>query len=217
MAKINLSDVRIKKLTSDIKAKCKKYGIEYKLVKSTNIRSNGSFISGYFDSSNMKLASAAYNKLALEVLTHESCHLDQWAEGHKAFTGTDFQHQSHIIECHYLFDLWLNGIIELDSKLLDLMVERMMDCERDCEKRTVRKLQKYKLTDLVNIDEYCQKSNAYILGYRLIRANRKWFAKGKSPYMIPEVYEMFPKTIKSATYNMPKKIKDVMNQNCFKK
>lgn len=217
MAIIDLKNKNIARLVKDIKAKCKKHGIAFKLVKSSTIQSNGAFITGYFDSSNLELYAAEKSPISLEILVHESCHLDQWVEKHPAVMDTDFPHtKGTVVESHYLADLWMCKIIDIpDKKLVNKMFERMMDCERDCEKRAIKKIQKYRLENLIDLDEYRQKANAYILGYKTIINHRCWFAKNKSPYSVKEVWSAFPKDKIVSTYTMTKKQKDLVNQLCF--
>lgn len=217
MAIIDLKNKKIVSLVKDIKAKCKKNGITFKLVKSSTIQSNGSFITGYFDSNNLELYVAEKSSIALEVLIHESCHLDQWVSKSPAITGTDFPHiKGTVVESHYLADLWMCEIIDIrNKKLINKMFERMMDCERDCEKRSIKKIKKYRLQNLIDLDEYRQKANAYILGYKTIIDHRCWFGKNKSPYSVKEVWSAFPKNKIVNTYKMTKKQKDLVNQLCF--
>lgn len=210
--KINLKDQRIKQLVSDIKEKCKKHNISFILEPKKRLQIGQTFISGYFDNNSRELCVAANSPLALEVLIHESCHLDQWLSNCPEWIELDYEWRTTVIESHYLFDLWLLGAIDLRTDLLDKMVKKIMDNERDCERRSTKKIQKYKLTDLICLEKYCQRANSYILGYQLIQKNRKWFKK--SPYLIESVWSKCNKKIISS-YKMTKIVEKVMQKECF--
>jgi hypothetical protein len=77
---------------------------------------------------------------------------------------------------------------------IDNEIRTSIIVEVDCEKRTVEKIKKYGLDSIINIDEYIQKSNAYVLFYLWMRKNRKWYTIGKEPYNIPDVVSVMPKT-----------------------
>lgn len=44
------------------------------------------------------------------------------------------------------------------------------------------------------VEEYIQKSNAYILFYRWMHKTRKWYEIGKEPYNIKEIVSQMPTT-----------------------
>ena len=98
-------------------------------------------VAGYFDHFEKVLKSAKRNKRYLPILIHEFCHLQQMKENCKAWSncfvnGTDMD---------TLIDLWLEGKIELNEKQLREYIQRLIDVELDCEKRTVDMIKEFNL------------------------------------------------------------------------
>jgi len=210
--KIDLKDPRIKALVVSIKEKCKTHNISFILEPKKKILLGTARISGYFDNISRELCVAANSPLALEVLIHESCHLDQWASSCQEWIDLDFEWRTTVIESHYLFDLWLSGAVDIKQDILDKLVKRIMDNERDCERRSVAKIQKWKLLDLIDLDQYCRRANSYILGYQLVQKNRKWFQK--SPYLVDSVWQICARRIVSG-YKMSTIVEKRMQKECF--
>jgi translation elongation factor EF-1beta len=89
---------------------------------------------------------------------------------------------------------WTEGSEDVDFNKIDREIESGIAVEVDCEKRTVEKIKQYGLEFVVSVDEYIQKSNAYVLFYRWMRKNRTWYKIGLEPYNIKSVYTKMPKT-----------------------
>jgi hypothetical protein len=111
--------------------------------------------------------------------------MDQWVE--KVPEWTENVGMDNI-------EKWLNGDDSVNMNNIDNEIRTSIIVEVDCEKRTVEKIKKYELDSIINIDEYIQKSNAYVLFYLWMRKNRKWYTIGKEPYNIPDVVDIMPKT-----------------------
>ena len=111
--------------------------------------------------------------------------MDQWVE--KVPEWTENGGMDNI-------EKWLNGDDTVNMNNIDNEIRTSIIVEVDCEKRTVEKIKKYGLDSIINIDEYIQKSNAYVLFYLWMRKNRKWYTIGKEPYNIPDVVNVMPKT-----------------------
>jgi translation elongation factor EF-1beta len=111
--------------------------------------------------------------------------MDQWVE--KVPEWTENVGMDNI-------EKWLNGDDSVNMNNIDNEIRTSIIVEVDCEKRTVEKIKKYGLDSIINIDEYIQKSNAYVLFYLWMRKNRKWYTIGKEPYNIPDVVDIMPKT-----------------------
>jgi hypothetical protein len=148
---------------------------------------------GYFDGDTRTLACAMGKDLSywLIILIHESCHMDQFLEGVSEWTENIGLDET---------DKWLSGNDNVDMNKIDEEIRTSMIIEIDCEKRTVDKIKKYELDSLIDITEYIQKSNAYILFYLWMRKNRKWYTIGREPYSIPEVISAMPTTF-NVDYN----------------
>lgn len=191
--KLGEDDVnKIKKFIDELKSYTSEKNIKLNLSpeKGVQFSEGGIMCNGYFDgdSSNAVLACALGKDVSqwLIILLHESCHMDQWVEQVPAWT----ENESGM--CN--IDEWLNGNDDVDMDLIDKEIRLSMNCEIDCEKRTVEKIKKYNLQNIINIEEYIQKSNAYILFYLWMRKNRRWYSVGKEPYNQAPVVSIMPKT-----------------------
>lgn len=109
----------------------------------------------------------------LATLAHEFSHACQWAENapvwRESFKG----------DCIWK---WLNGgaLKNPEDKVVYLR-----ELEADCERRTIRLLKE--LRSPVDLALYSRGANAYVHFYNIIPETRKWYAKGKGPYEVPEV------------------------------
>lgn len=168
---------KVKKLISDVAAKCLAEGFSFKLVAKKSIDSGGIECSGYFDEADLIVA--AKKKDWLDVLVHESCHLDQYTDGFKYWRDGE------------------DGIIAVDGWLLnkkrsnrniEKSIKSIILLELDCEKRTVRKMLKYGIN--FNKELYIQKANSYLFSYWATFRDRKWY---KFPYDNPRIYKNMPK------------------------
>lgn len=188
--KLTESDItKITVFIEDLKLYTKENNIKLVLSpeKGVQFSEGGILCNGYFDDITSTLACALGKDVSqwLIILLHESCHMDQWVENVPAWTEN--------ISGMENIDKWLDGD-NVDMNLIDTEIRLSMSCEIDCEKRTVEKIKKYGLDLVINIDEYIQKSNAYVLFYLWMRKNRKWYIIGKEPYNITDVVNVMPKT-----------------------
>ena len=188
--KLTESDItKIKVFIEDLKIYTKENNIKLILSpeKGVQFSEGGILCNGYFDDITSTLACALGKDVSqwLVILLHESCHMDQWVE--KVPEWTENVGMDNI-------EKWLNGDDTVNMNNIDNEIRTSIIVEVDCEKRTVEKIKKYGLDSIINIDEYIQKSNAYVLFYLWMRKNRKWYTIGKEPYNIPDVVNVMPKT-----------------------
>jgi translation elongation factor EF-1beta len=188
--KLTESDItKVKVFIEDLKIYTKENNIKLILSpeKGVQFSEGGILCNGYFDDITSTLACALGKDVSqwLVILLHESCHMDQWVE--KVPEWTENVGMDNI-------EKWLNGDDSVNMNNIDNEIRTSIIVEVDCEKRTVEKIKKYGLDSIINIDEYIQKSNAYVLFYLWMRKNRKWYTIGKEPYNIPDVVSVMPKT-----------------------
>jgi hypothetical protein len=170
-------------------------------------------VSGLFDSDALELT-VCTNKPVEEwvsILVHESCHMDQHAEDAPAWINLDIKgHDS----CT-LLDMWLGNIIDLNNDQLTNVINRVLEMELDCEKRSVEKIKRYKLP--LDVKEYVQKANAYMYFYRALMRTRKWTDKEKSPYSVEKVWKQMPIYLfdDQSKYSVSDPLVDLIEQNCF--
>ena len=187
---MSITDWRVNKQITDyilhVEQRCRDTGVELRLVDNTFVGEGEIKCAGYFDSENLILAAATVDiqepSRWVTLLAHEANHLEQWAEDCEIWKATAIGDY----DAYVIWDMWLNNVIELnDSQLYDY-TKRCLNVEKDCEIRTVETIKNWNLP--FDIDEYTQRSNAYILQYQFCRKFRKWNIPGKAPSSLVEVY-----------------------------
>lgn len=134
---------------------------------------------GWADDKELRIATKWPISTWIGVFVHETCHLDQqmqrprWHDIREDAVGK--------------VDDWLAGKkVDYVDKYIRLTVE----LEWDCEMRAVRKIIRNKLP--VNLKQYAQMANAYILGYHWTYNNRKWCKKS---YETVKIWSNMPEKI----------------------
>jgi hypothetical protein len=173
----------------------------------------GDEVSGLFDSDNLELT-VNTNKPTedwISIMIHESCHMDQHIEQCKEWTNLDVK--GH--DATTLLDMWLQHVIDLNPEQLKNVIDRVLEMELDCEKRSVEKIKKYKLP--INVKEYTQKANAYMYFYRALAKTRKWTNKSKSPYSLTNIWKQMPSKLlnSQADYKESNLLVDLIVSECF--
>lgn len=119
---------------------------------------------GWADGLGVKIATGNQKKEWLSWFVHETCHLDQIADKPVWYgNATDALSK---------FEEWLAGRRVTN---IDKIVKKCIHLEHDCEQRTIRKIHRFKLP--INVKEYAQKANAYLLGYYQSSLDRQWCKK----------------------------------------
>jgi hypothetical protein len=169
----------VNKLVGDIAIKCVQHNFSFNLkAKKYILAGKGIKCSGYFDEKDMVVA--ALKDGWVDVLTHESCHLDQFVENCKYWrSGED-----GII----LFDKWLTKKANVSNARLEKAIKNTILLELDCEQRTVKKMKKYNIK--FNEANYIQRANSYLLSYWASYRDRKWYP---FPYEKKIIYNNMPK------------------------
>lgn len=168
----------VKRLIGDIIEKCLKHNCSFQLYPEHSVNGGDDIeCSGYYDEADLVVA--AGKKEWVDVLVHESCHLDQyiekvpiWENGEAGIT---------------LIDSWLTKNKKISMKRIEQAIKNTILLELDCEKRTVKKMQKYKIP--FNKENYIQKANSYLFSYWATLRDKKWFP---FPYEKPEIYKKMP-------------------------
>jgi hypothetical protein len=165
-------------LINDIVLQCLKHKIGCQFLAAPFVMADGIKCSGYFDEKNIVVATG--KKDWLDVLVHESCHLDQHVEKCPSYKKGD--RALHVIED------WLSGN-EYSQKTLITSFKNNILMELDCERRTAKKIKKYKLK--INTAHYIQQANSYLFSYWMTYKNRKWFP---FPYNNQKIWSKMPKS-----------------------
>ena len=143
---------------------------------------------GYFEAEPLKLACAIGKPIQqwLPILIHQFNHFNQYLNNKE-----QFKRDSIFIET--LFG-WLNYDLELEQYQLNDAMLSVLFVQRDCQVRTVQMIKKYHLEQYINIEQYIQKSNAYIFFYHIVKKYKKWYKIGNQPYNNENIWRKMPKT-----------------------
>ena len=192
----------------------KKRDVKLSLINAPSVITGGVACSGYFsgDDKELVVATGKDKQDWLEILVHESCHMDQWFEKAPVWMNLDISGS----DTNYigLFDKWLGKEIELDKSTLRSCIQAIIDVEIDCEKRAVDLIKKFNLD--IDVDNYIRKSNAYVLFYHVVRSKRLWSLPGKAPYMISQLVEMMPNHFDIDYSNPPPQLLGLIEKKCFR-
>lgn len=158
---------------------------EREYINMDGVPCNGVFID--HPSPQLVVACKKSQDLWLPILVHESCHMDQWIEQCKAWTDSKIGDNTDKMD---ILSLWLNGYVDLNKNQLDDYIRGMREVELDCEKRSVVKIMNYGLG--IDVKEYIQKANAYVMFYNYMMKKRTWYTPGQEPYNTPAIWGNMP-------------------------
>jgi hypothetical protein len=170
----------IQKLIGEVAYKCIQNKIFFHLDFVNKVDQENLPCSGYFDEKNLVVATNKKNiREWLDVLVHESCHLDQFLERSKLWVSDE--------ESLSIVEAWINKK-NISEQRRDRGFFNTIALELDCEKRTIIKIKKYGLD--INKEEYIQKANSYLFSYLYALIYRKWYP---TPYENSRVWRKMPK------------------------
>ncbi len=190
----------------DLETKCKEYGVKLVLYDMKFIENDGDKFGGWFDADNKELHCAFPDKIQtkyVELLVHESCHMDQWIENTKYWT-IERRNNS-------LTEVWkiLKGE-KVDKLKYHLKNVQMMEAE--CEKMSIQKIKDYDLG--INIERYAMKANSYLLFYSVLVETKKW--TDYPPYKFKDIWRGLPDKILS-NFEISEDLKQLYFDKCYKK
>ena len=207
---IELNDIENKTTRNFIQAEiahCKQHKIKVEILKDLNlVECNGHFA----DNSNACLTVYTNNNIDewLPVFVHETCHKDQYLE------KTDIWNKriGNEYDALEIFDMWIDHHIELLPHQLRPVLENIVQVELDCERRSAIKIQKYDLP--IDLNEYIQKSNAYIWYYHAA-AHTRAYTQRISPYINPDVWTKMPLDFNRNYSNIKSKMLKLYLKHCY--
>ena len=149
----------------DLKRQCKQHKIKLIFGRGRTVLIEGSIRStGYFDSGERELAIGKNRPDWLQLLVHESCHIDQWVENTKVWRDEDKLGND-------VLDKWLLGK-DFDRRKVKRALNNIIRLELDCERRAIQKISEYDLP--INTCTYIQKANAYLFYHHRVFQKRLW-------------------------------------------
>lgn len=163
---------------------------------------NKIFLKGYFDTEIPKFSVAM--KSGLSTFVHEYCHVKQWYENDPCF----YKNSKEID----LFYKWIeDDSLVVDEKTINIGMNAVVECELNCERRAVELILKENLP--INILEYIQKANAYLLFHKFMKRHRTW-GSSISPDEVPEIWQSLPTTFLKDYTKLSKSLEKKMLKYC---
>lgn len=151
---------------------------------------------GYFDETQKVIKIARKTQDFMSTLVHEYSHFLQFLSKSKIYKKSDY--------AGYLIDQWFRGkdIPAIKLKRAFFLVRSM---ERDCEKRAIKLIEKFKLE--IDSKMYAKKAHCYIYSHFMMEKTRKFYSYKKSPYHSPVVLKIMPSSMAVLSHKrIPKNI-----------
>lgn len=147
----------------------------------------GGKLGGYFDEEGPTffVASSHSPELWLGVFIHEYQHFRQWITKSPTWMtklGGDCC-------AWYVFDAWLQGVVELTPQQRDDAIRIILTCERECEMMSLAEVES---RPQLGIDPawYRRAANVYLAWYGVVRLMRQWY--DRCPYSDSTLVDLMP-------------------------
>lgn len=190
----------------DLENKCKQYNVKLFLYDLKYIESEGDKFGGWFDPDNKELHCAFPDKIQtkyVELLVHESCHMDQWIENTKYWSRERANNS--------LTEVWkLLKKEKVPNLKFHLRNVQMMEAE--CEKMSIQKIIDYDLG--IDVKKYAMKANSYLLFYSILKETNKW--TDYPPYKFKDIWQNMSSEILNK-FEIDEKMKQLYFDKCYKK
>jgi hypothetical protein len=189
----------------DLKKKCKLHGVKLFLYDAKYIEDQGVRLGGYFDDYKKEIHCAFPSKIQakyVEVLVHESCHMDQWIQDTK-YWKIERKNNS-------LFQIWQL----LDGKKvngLNFHIRNVQNMEAECERMSIEKIKEFDLG--LNIPNYIQRANTYLLFYSLLKTTKKW--SDYSPYRHKCIWSKMNNDYIADSFELSEELKELLIEKCY--
>jgi hypothetical protein len=148
----------------------------------------GGKLGGYFDEDGPTffVAKAVSPQVWLSVFVHEYQHYRQW----RASSPTWLARLGGDCCAWYLFDAWLQGVVEMTPQQRDDAIRMILECERECETMVLAELAANPGLGL-SLDWYHRAANVYLAWYGVCRLTRQWYQR--SPYADDSLVNLMPR------------------------
>lgn len=193
---MNALHYKIGKIISETAVTCIENGIDFILSGKDAVFYAGDdppvACAGYFcgnDVEGIKILATATGKPMeewLPILLHESSHMDQYLEKSDAWMNITLPDGREATD--ELFAWFAGKEIENPADI----AARALNVELDCERRTLAKILKYGLQDVIDPVEYVKKANSYVYFYLHCLKSRSFYKRGNAPYMNDKVWTVAP-------------------------
>lgn len=153
----------INSFLDDLKFTCKSRKIDLVFCNTKTVEiEKGIRCSGYFDHVGREIVIGKKREDWLQLLVHESCHMDQWIADTRIWKADNVVGTQN-------FDKWILG---REVSNIRTAVKNIINLELDCDKRAVAKIIEYDLP--INTHTYIQRANAGVMYYNYVYKTRRW-------------------------------------------
>jgi hypothetical protein len=190
-----------KPFLNSVKRQCKTYGVELMLSPSKNVILTDDFLqecSGYFEDTEKVLVVACGKPTHewMQILVHEFCHMEQWKSDDRWDKWAD--------ACGKLW-AWMDGTSIMNKSQLSKVLDDMIELEKDCEMRSVEKIEKWGLP--IDTELYTRRANCYLYSYGLMDKLKR-FPTGV--YTNEVLVNMMPSKFQKSYKKVPRVIEEYM-------
>jgi len=184
----------------------KKAKHKLRFVINSDLLINESKVDGYYCEEEREIAISTSDSGWLSTLVHEFNHFLQFKNNSKFWKRLDFDDKN----AYSLWWDWINKEIELSDEELNKVVRCIQDVEYECECNTLEMIRKYNLT--MDVGEYIQNANQYILYFHYAKKNRKWIDCLVQPEI--DLEHIIPKTKMVDSYDyLPEELEKHFMEN----
>lgn len=158
--------------------------------------------SGFFIDDKRILAVATLKPFEkwFQIFLHEYNHMKQFIE-----SSEEFEEDERLWE-------WLEGKIQLAEEDIKEAINKSLNIELDCEKRTAKMIED-NLELEMNVKDYIKKANSYIYFYPLMLKHKKWLKV--PPYEIQEIFDIMPDKFLEDYWNVPEEYEKLIIKYCL--
>ena len=195
------------KFIEQLKQDCKSNKIGLFLYNQKFLIDDGDKFGGWFCPNKRELHCSFPNKLQtkyVELLVHESCHMDQFINQ----TPKWVKEQNN--DSLSIFWEWLKNPTKININQHLLNVQLM---EAECEQLSIQKIIDLDLG--INIQQYIQKANSYLVFYTVLKETKKWC--DYPPYKFKEIWLQMPSDKILQKFSISKELKALYKSKCYKK
>lgn len=183
------------------------YGVQVLLVKRDSLyihrEDRGEFDA---DSNTLKCIIEKDTEQWMMAFVHEYCHFRQWVERPMLFSSDE--------QVNQFYEFLYEKRTTISRKALQKGTRSAIRTELDCEKRTVKQIEKWKLP--IDISNYIKTSNAYIYSYAYALALKLSLRGMKiSPSMSSPVINAMPDYFLDQYIPIPDEYAKLITKHCY--
>jgi hypothetical protein len=170
-----------RRLVVDTVEKCHNHNFKFVLTPELlNVHSKEDATAGYVCDDEMLFIVSTAEHGWEDVFVHEAAHLDQYIEKNPLWFDQHLQNH----------DPW-DFSDRKDDKLSKRIFQTLLKLEIDCDLRAIEKIKKYKLENILSIDEYIQIANVYHASYYYFWKYKCYFHTDHTPHIKEHLLKEF--------------------------